>query len=115
MSTPLLETDGLTKSYGSRIGCAHVSFMLWPGEVMGIVGESGSGKSTLLSCLAGHLEKRCRADPLPRSPWRDASAGDHVGSRAAGGSRGRNGLTFIRIRATACAWASAPGAMSASR
>jgi putative phosphonate transport system ATP-binding protein len=52
---PLLKVDGITKTYGGRIGCADVAFDLWPGEVMGIVGESGSGKSTLLGCLAGHL------------------------------------------------------------
>jgi len=52
---PLLQVRGLSKFYGSRIGCAEVSFDLFPGEVLGIVGESGSGKSTLLSCLAGHM------------------------------------------------------------
>jgi putative phosphonate transport system ATP-binding protein len=55
MSGPLLQVEGLSKRYGERIGCADVSFDLWPGEVMGIVGESGSGKSTLLGCMAGHL------------------------------------------------------------
>ncbi|MEM7722662.1 MAG: phosphonate C-P lyase system protein PhnK [Pseudomonadota bacterium] len=53
--TPLLDIRRLTKTYGGRIGCADVSFTLYPGEVLGIVGESGSGKSTLLNCMAGHL------------------------------------------------------------
>ena len=54
-SLPLLEVRGLSKSYGERPACRDVSFMLYPGEVMGIVGESGSGKTTLLNCLSGRL------------------------------------------------------------
>ena len=52
---PLLQVRALSKFYGRRIGCAEVSFELWPGEVLGVVGESGSGKSTLLNCMAGQL------------------------------------------------------------
>jgi putative phosphonate transport system ATP-binding protein len=52
---PLLTVRGLSKSYGARIGCAEVSFDLWPGEVLAVVGESGSGKTTLLDCMSARL------------------------------------------------------------
>ncbi|MBS3650555.1 phosphonate C-P lyase system protein PhnK [Pseudaminobacter sp. 19-2017] len=53
---PLLSVRSVTKSYGARIGCADVSFDVWPGEVVAIVGESGSGKTTLLNCISTRLE-----------------------------------------------------------
>ena len=53
--TPLLSARSLTTCYGERVGCADVSFDLYPGEVLCVVGESGSGKSTLLNTLALRL------------------------------------------------------------
>jgi putative phosphonate transport system ATP-binding protein len=52
---PLLRVRGVSKLYGTRVGCRDVGLDLWPGEVLGIVGESGSGKTTLLGCLSGCL------------------------------------------------------------
>jgi putative phosphonate transport system ATP-binding protein len=52
---PLLQTENLTKRFGSHVACAGVNLTVYPGEVLGIVGESGSGKTTLLNCLAGVL------------------------------------------------------------
>ncbi|MDA7948962.1 MAG: phosphonate C-P lyase system protein PhnK [Hyphomicrobiaceae bacterium] len=52
---PILAVEGVSKSYGEQIGCADISFDLWPGEVLAIVGESGSGKTTLLNCLSAQL------------------------------------------------------------
>lgn len=53
---PIFSARGISKSYGSQIGCESVNFDLYPGEVLGIVGESGSGKSTLLNVISGQLE-----------------------------------------------------------
>jgi putative phosphonate transport system ATP-binding protein len=52
---PLLVAEGLTKSYGQRLGCRDVSFALHEGEVLAVVGESGSGKTTLLQLLSAQL------------------------------------------------------------
>ena len=52
---PLLEAEGLSKTYGRLIACQDISFALYPGEVLAIVGESGSGKTTLLQLLSAQL------------------------------------------------------------
>ncbi len=70
---PILAVRGLEKRYGERIGCADVSFDLWPGEVLAVVGESGSGKTTLLNCVSG---RRAPSAGSVRYRMRDGVARD---------------------------------------
>ncbi len=56
MTTPVLETHDLTKSYGKGANrfdaLKGVSLQIAKGESLAIVGKSGSGKSTLMHLLA---------------------------------------------------------------
>jgi ABC-2 type transport system ATP-binding protein len=49
----MIEADGLTKLYGSFAAVTDLSFIVRPGEVLGLVGPNGAGKTSTLRCLAG--------------------------------------------------------------
>ena len=55
MTEPLLETEGLCKSFGALQATDHVDISLRPGEIHALIGPNGAGKSTLVKLIMGAL------------------------------------------------------------
>jgi len=51
----MIETEQLTKRYGSLVAVDGLSFSVGQGEVLGFLGPNGAGKSTTMKMLAGFL------------------------------------------------------------
>jgi ribose transport system ATP-binding protein len=51
--TPLLEMQGIRKTFPGVQAVSSASFDLYPGEIHALVGENGAGKSTLIKVLTG--------------------------------------------------------------
>src|SRR5450432_2559832 len=49
----MIEVTGLTKRYGNFTAVHDLSFVVRPGDVMGLVGPNGAGKTTTLRCVCG--------------------------------------------------------------
>jgi len=56
MSTKILETQGLTKSYGSFEAVRHLDLEVERGEVFAFLGPNGAGKTTTIRMLMGILQ-----------------------------------------------------------
>ncbi len=50
---PILQLEGICKSFPGVQALKGVDFSLWAGEVRGLVGGNGAGKSTLMNVLGG--------------------------------------------------------------
>ena len=55
MSEPILQCNGLCKSYGKKDALRDVTFALERGRIVGLLGPNGSGKSTLIKLANGLL------------------------------------------------------------
>lgn len=55
MTEPILQTIGITKSFGALQASQDISIDLRPGEIHALIGPNGAGKSTLIKQIAGGL------------------------------------------------------------
>ncbi|MBW7849585.1 MAG: ABC transporter ATP-binding protein [Rhodospirillales bacterium] len=53
--TPILETRGLSKSFGGFFAAADVNLAIEPGIRQALIGPNGAGKTTLVNLLTGTL------------------------------------------------------------
>jgi len=54
--TSILETRGLTKSFGAVIAAANVNVVINEGEIVGVIGSNGAGKTTFINMVTGYLK-----------------------------------------------------------
>jgi branched-chain amino acid transport system ATP-binding protein len=52
---PLLQLDGVSRSFGSLKVTDGLTLAVAPGEALGIIGPNGAGKTTLMNLIAGDL------------------------------------------------------------
>jgi len=100
--TAFVETDRLTKRYGSVVALDGCSLTVSAGEVFGLLGPNGSGKTTLLRTLLGFLKPTAGfAKVAGLDCWRDAVAVHRLSSYMPGEARlfshmtGRQVLKFF--------------------
>jgi len=68
--TPVVETQALTKRYGTRAVVDHIDLKVEPGQIYGFLGLNGAGKTTTIRMLMGLIrptagEMRLLGAPVP--------------------------------------------------
>ncbi len=69
---PLLEVQQVTKRFGGLVAVDDLSFVVTPGEIVGLIGPNGAGKSTTFALISG---------ALPLTAGRVLLGGESIGSK----------------------------------
>ncbi len=55
INQPVIEVEDFSKNYGEFTAVRNLSFVVQPGEIVGLVGANGAGKTTTLRAITGIL------------------------------------------------------------
>jgi ABC-2 type transport system ATP-binding protein len=69
----VIEVDGLSKAYGSRLAVDDLTVAIEPGRVTGLLGPNGSGKTTTMRCILGLTRPTSGTATVLGRPYRELS------------------------------------------
>lgn len=75
----VIETYGLTKLYGDKIGCQEICLSVSEGQVFGFLGPNGAGKSTLVKMLVGLIHPSAGSARILGKPLGNLEARRRIG------------------------------------
>ena len=67
----MIEIDGLTKAYRSRVAVDDLTVTIEPGRVTGFLGPNGSGKTTTMRCILGLTRPTAGTATVLGRPYRE--------------------------------------------
>ena len=89
---PIVEANGLFKSYGANVAVDGLSFEIQQGETFGLLGPNGAGKTTTISMLVGLLKPDKGSVSINGGHGKNGSANPKSGSPLEPAIRARIGV-----------------------
>jgi ABC-2 type transport system ATP-binding protein len=79
VSTPAIEFDGITKTYGRTTALDDLSLRVGRGELVGLLGPNGAGKTTAIKLVLGLVRPTSGTGRVLGAPIGDRAARSRIG------------------------------------